>query len=120
MFETKVDQTRNLLTIHYWQDVEPDEVKRFAGELPGLLLNLRPGFSLLADMSNLDSMHVGCVAHLKTIMDLCNQKKVSTIVRIIPDPRKDIGLNILSLFHYDRGVQIVTCRTLEEGLQILQ
>ena len=36
------------------------------------------------------------------------------------DPRKDIGLNILSLFHYGRGVQIVSCETLEEAMEALE
>jgi hypothetical protein len=41
------------------------------------------------------------------------------VVRVIPDPHKDIGLNILSLFHYRRGVRIVTCETLEEAMRAL-
>jgi hypothetical protein len=40
-------------------------------------------------------------------------------VRVIPDSRKDIGLNIMSLFHYRRGVRIVTCETLAEAHTIL-
>jgi hypothetical protein len=41
------------------------------------------------------------------------------VVRVIPDPRKDIGLNMLSLFHYRRGIRIVTCMTLEEATKTL-
>jgi hypothetical protein len=41
------------------------------------------------------------------------------VVRIIPDPRKDIGLSIMSVFHYRRGVRIVTCETLAEALSAL-
>ena len=120
MFETKIDQAKNSLTIRYIRRVDPEEAKRFAKQFPNVLLELRPGFSLLTDMSELESMDVDCVPHIKTVMDLCNQKKISTIVRIIPDPRKDVGFNILSLFHYDRRVRIVTCQTLEEGLKLLQ
>jgi len=52
-------------------------------------------------------------------MDLLNKQGVSTVVRVIPDPRKDIGFNILSLFHYRPDVQIVTCETLEEAMKVL-
>jgi len=37
------------------------------------------------------------------------------VVRIIPDPRKDIGLNILSRFHYRRGSRFVTLRNAGGG-----
>jgi hypothetical protein len=52
-------------------------------------------------------------------MDLLNQHGVAMIVRVIPDPHKDIGLNILSLFHYRRGIRIVTCKTMEEARTVL-
>ena len=120
MLETRIDPVRNSLTVRYSRHVGPDEAKRFVEQLPNLLLELRPGFSLLTDMSDLESMDVDCVPQIKTVMDLCNQKKISTIVRIIPDPHKDIGFNILSLFHYDRGVHIVTCQTPDEALKLLQ
>jgi hypothetical protein len=52
-------------------------------------------------------------------MDLCNKKGIALVVRVIADPRKDIGFNILSIFHYRRGVRIVTVETLDEGLKAL-
>jgi len=45
---------------------------------------------------------------------------VELVVRVIPDPHKDIGFNILSLFHYRRRVRIVTCPTLEEAMKALE
>ena len=32
-----------------------------------------------------------------------------------PDPRKDIGFKVMSLFHYGHDVPIVTCETLDEA-----
>ena len=52
-------------------------------------------------------------------VDLCNKQGIEMVVRVIPDPQKDIGLNILSLFHYRRRVRIVTCATLEEAMKAL-
>jgi hypothetical protein len=45
---------------------------------------------------------------------------VSKVIRIIPDPRKDIGLRILSLFHYDRGVRILTFHDRNEAEKALE
>jgi len=36
---------------------------------------------------------------------------------VVPDARKDIGLNILSQFHYDPKVPIATFETLADALQ---
>jgi hypothetical protein len=35
----------------------------------------------------------------------------------MPDPRKDIGLNILSQFHYGPNVSIATFETLADAIQ---
>jgi hypothetical protein len=41
------------------------------------------------------------------------------VVRIIPDPSKDIGLNILSIVHYRGTVQVITCETALEAWRVL-
>ena len=86
---------------------------------PGLLAEVRPGFRLLVDFSGLELMDLACVPHIERMMDRCNQKGVEMVVRVIPDPHKDIGMNILSLFHYRRRVRIVTCETLEKAMEVL-
>jgi hypothetical protein len=53
-------------------------------------------------------------------MELFKTRSIGTVVRVIPDPEKDIGFNILSLTHYRRGVKIVTCETLAEAERALQ
>ena len=53
------------------------------------------------------------------VMDLFNAKGVAMVVRVIPDPKRDIGLNILSLFHYSRKVRIVTVKSLDEATKLL-
>jgi predicted choloylglycine hydrolase len=88
--------------------------------IPGLVPDLRPGFRLLTDLSGLESMDLACVPYIEQMMDLCNKKGVEMVVRVIPDPHKDIGLNIMSLFHYPRRVRIVTCETLEEAMSALE
>jgi hypothetical protein len=42
------------------------------------------------------------------------------VVRVIPDPHRDIGLQIMSIFHYGGDVQILTCQTLAEAEEILR
>lgn len=119
MFKVEVDKTKNLLKISYARHVGPEDTKGVEQQAPALLAELGPGFRLLTDMSGLESMDLACVPYIERMMDQCNKKGIEMVVRVIPDPHKDIGLNILSLFHYRRRVRIVTCETLEEAMAVL-
>lgn len=119
MFQAEVDQAKNLLKISYGQHVGPEDTERAKEEILALLADVRSGFRLLTDLSALESMDLECVPHIQSVMDQCNKKGVEMVVRVIPDPEKDIGLNILSLFHYGRRVRLVTCETLAEAQKIL-
>ena len=120
MFQVGVDKSRNLLKITYARHVGPEDTKRVEEKITPLLADVRPGFRLLTDLSRLESMDLACVPYIKRMMDVCNKKGVEEVVRVIPDPQKDIGLSILSLFHYRRRVRIVTCTTLEEAMKALE
>jgi hypothetical protein len=52
-------------------------------------------------------------------MDLCNAHGVGKMVRVIPDPRKDIGLSLLTRFHCGRGTRVTTCRTFHQAGRLL-
>jgi hypothetical protein len=119
MYKAEVDQQKNLLKVRYAKRVGPEETKRATEDLEQVLTDLAPGFRLLTDLSGLEEMDLACVPHLKKLMDLCNKKGVDTVVRVIPDPHKDIGLNIMSLFHYRHRVRIITCESMSEALQVL-
>ena len=119
MFRAEVDKAKNLLKISYAQHVGPEDTERAKEGILALLADVRPGFRLLTDLSALESMDLECVPHIKGVMDQCNKKGVEMVVRVIPDPHKDIGFNILSLFHYGRRVRLVTCDTLAEAMSVL-
>jgi hypothetical protein len=64
-------------------------------------------------------MQTAASPYVAEIMDALAKKKVSSVLRVIPDPRKDIGLNILSQFHYGPEIRTVTFETLGDALQSL-
>ena len=115
MIHVEADPTRNLLKIHFSERVGPEEMKAGFDKANALLVDLRPGFCLLSDLTGLELMDLRSAPYIKQAMDLYNQKGIAKVVRVIPDPQKDIGLNIMSLFHYRRGVRIVTVETLAEA-----
>ena len=119
MIEATVEKSTNLLKVRYNGHIGPEESKRGAKQIELLLSELQPGFRLLTDLRALEVMDLGCVPDIEHVMDLCDDRGIGMVVRVIPDPHKDIGLNILSLFHYRRGVRILTCATLQEAEQAL-
>jgi len=119
MFQVETDKSKNLLTLTFSGHITQPETHRWKDEIKTRLADLHPGFKLLADLTRMDAMDFACAPDIEAVMELCNRAGISKVVRIIPDPSKDIGLNIMSLFHYRRGVTIVTCETMEEALGAL-
>jgi len=64
-------------------------------------------------------MEPAASTHIAEIMDALAEKKVALVVRVVPDPRKDIGLNILSQFHYGPKIKLVTFESLAEALSMM-
>ena len=62
-------------------------------------------------------MDPAAARHVAEIMDALSQKQVASVTRVMPDPHKDIGLNILSQFHYGPEIQITTFQTLADALR---
>jgi hypothetical protein len=120
MFEAEFDKARNLLTLRYAGRVTAADTRRLVGEMETTLADVQPGFRLLTDLSALEAMELACEPDIERMMDFCNQKGVAMVVRVIPDPHKDIGLNIMSLFHYRKGVRLVTCENISEAQRIVE
>ena len=118
--EVEVDTASNVLHTRYLGKLAATHMKIGVQQFELLLPQLRAGFAVLADLTGLEAMELDCAPHLARIMDLCKAHGVGLVVRIIPDPHKDIGMNILSLIHYRGKVRIVTCSTLTEGEQALK
>ena len=60
-------------------------------------------------------MGLDCTPEMGRTMELIGNAGVGLLVRVIPDPSKDIGMNILTIFHYPHGLQVVTCQNLTEA-----
>lgn len=109
---------RNLIVVRYRGRVSASDVRAVSEEVGSLLPQMRMGFTFLADLSELESMELDCLTGITGIMDACNSAGIGTVVRIVPDPRKDIGLNILSIIHYRRGVRVITCQDSAEAERV--
>lgn len=118
-FEVEIDPARNLARTRYFGNVTALEMEAGVQTAEGLLPQLQPGFRVLADMTGLEAMDLDCVPHLTRFMDMCKTMGVALVIRVINDPAKDIGLNILSIVHYRGEVKILTCETLADAEKAL-
>jgi anti-anti-sigma regulatory factor len=117
MYAVELDQSKRLLVISAVRRVTAEEVKAVAQRVRELLQDVTPGFRVLADFRWLDLMDSAAAPYLAEIMDTLTEKGVASVVRVMADPHKDIGLNILSQFHYRPEIQLATFQTLADALQ---
>jgi len=113
------NKLKQLLLVSYIGKVTPLDLAQGRADMVPLLADLKPGFSLLVNLSHLTSMGLDCVDELGRNMELFDQHGVDLVVRVIPDPYKDIGMNILTIFHYHHRPRVVTCDNMTEGANAL-
>jgi hypothetical protein len=119
MYAVEIDRSKRLLVISALQRVTADQASLAAKRTRELLRDVAPGFRVLTDFRWLESMDSAAAPHVAEIMDTLAEKGVASVTRVMPDPHKDIGLNILSQFHYGPEIQITTFETLADALQSL-
>src|ERR1051325_2394911 len=117
MYAVELDRSKRLLVISAAAKVTPEEARMAAQQIHQLLRDVAPGFHALADFRWLESMDAAAARHIAKIMDALAEKNVASVTRVMPDPHKDIGLNILSQFHYGMDVKIATFETLADAVQ---
>jgi anti-anti-sigma regulatory factor len=117
MYAVELDRSKRLLVISAAQKVTAEEANIVAQTIREVLQDVAPGFRVLADFRGLESMDSAAARHIAEIMDTLAEKEVASVTRVMPDPRKDIGLNILSQFHYGPDVTVTTFETLADAVQ---
>ena len=119
MYTVELDRSKRLLVISAARRVTAEEVNEVAQRVRELLQDVTPGFRVLVDFRWLESMDSAAAPHLAKIMETLTEKGVASVARVVTDPRKDIGVNILSQFHYGPEIQITTFETLADAVQTL-
>lgn len=119
MFSIEANDAERLIKISWFGHVDLDEMRRCADEIGVTASNIRPGFRVLVDMTNLESMDYTGAPYIGSIMDVCVTKQVEHVVRVIPNPHKDIGLNIMSYLRYRSKVRVTICENLADAMRLL-
>jgi len=94
-------------------------MRQVSSKIRKLLPDLKPGFLLLSDLGDLTSMDLDCAPEIGALMEMCSAGGMSTVVRVIPDPAKDIGFNVMSHFHLHPRVKTRIYASLAEAINSL-
>jgi len=86
MFVVEIDSSRRFVVISVAGHVTVEEARDTAQRVRDVLVDAEPGFVALADFRWLDSMATGAAEFIAEIMDAFAAKKVSAVVRVVPDP----------------------------------
>jgi hypothetical protein len=116
MFVVEIDRSRRFVVISVAGYLAAEDARDAARRVREIVAEAEPGFVALADFRWLDAMATGAAPFIADIMDAFVARKVSAVVRVVPDPRKDIGLNILSQFHYGPDIRVITFETLADAV----
>jgi len=119
VFLATINKHKQLLYLSFIGPVNADELVRGRKDVSAFLGELNPGFRVLADFLRLESMSVDCAPEIGKVMEMCEQKGIGLVVRVIADQSKDIGLEILTHFHYRQRPQIANCTTILEAARLL-
>ena len=119
MYSVESDRSKRLVVISAAGRVTKKEVESVALRVREIMKEVTPGFRVLTDFRWLERMDPAAAVPLAEIMDALAEKDVAAVVRVVPDSHKDIGLNILSQFHYGPQIKLATFESLAEALSAL-
>ena len=112
-------KTNQLLMLTYAGHVSLKDLVAARDGISAALAEMSPGVRVLADYTNLDQMDHDCLPEIGRVMEAVDKIGVGMIVRVIPHPDRDPGINIMTRFHYRHAPKIVTCDNLADGLRAL-
>jgi anti-anti-sigma regulatory factor len=115
-----VNKPKQILLLTFIGRVRAEELAAGFQDMAAFLSELSPGFRLVSDLCAAESVDKDCAKEIAKAMELCDQKGVGLVVRVIPDGSKDIGLNILAHFHYTRRPRTVTCANMVQAAKALE
>ncbi len=115
MIKVNYDQEHNTVIIEFVGKIDAAHGEEYLPNLHKVIPKHGKGFKLLVDLSLVQKMDPKFQVSIKKAMDLLNAHGVTKIIRVIPHPAHDLGLNIMSHFHYSKEVKVLTLPSRKEA-----
>ncbi len=120
MIKVSYNKEHNAIVIEFIGEVDAAQGEQQILDIKKAIPKDKKGFTLLVDLTLVEKMDPKVKGSIKKAMDLLNVNGVTKIFRVIPNPEKDIGLNIMSFFHYSPTVKIVTLPSRKDAQALLK
>jgi uncharacterized protein (DUF302 family)/anti-anti-sigma regulatory factor len=104
----------NVVILDFKGNVDGAQAKQVYSDLEKILPANGEEFSLLADLTSIDTMDPEVEGEVKKAMGLLKRHNVSKVLRVI-DPDMEIGFNILSRHYYPSTVKVLNFRSREQA-----
>ena len=118
MIKVGYNHKRNIVIVEFIGKIDVAQAEQSYLDIQKIIPQCSNGFKILTDLSRIESMDSKGIDMIKKSMDFFNSKGVTEVVRIVPDPSKDIGFNIMSLFHYSKNVKFITVESRKESEEL--
>ena len=115
MIKASYDPEHNAVIMELAGKIDALQMERFISEIQKVIPKHGKGFRILTDLSGVQEVALEAREPIKKLMDFLDDQGVTEILRVIADPAQDIGLNIMSLFHYSKEVKFFTFQSREEA-----
>ncbi len=102
----------NVVVLDFKGNVDGAQAKQVYSDLEKILPE--KGFSLLADLTSIDTMEPEVEEEVKKAMGLFKTHGLREVIRVI-DPDMEIGFNILSRRYYPKTVKVLNFRSREQA-----
>jgi hypothetical protein len=119
MIRPDIYHKENVLHLSFSDRVQLYHFEELKPRLPAVFRCLRPDFTLLTDLSGVEEIDIACCKPIGELMEQVVDAGVGQVMRVVPDPRKDIGLNILAAFHYPKTLRIKIYNNLNQAMEEL-
>jgi hypothetical protein len=119
MYNISFDENENIVLIKIEGMFDLEQAEKAHNEITLILQKVKNGFIVLTDMSLLKEMNPESFKSISKTMDLFHSRGISHAIRVMPDPSKDIGFNIMDMFHYSPNVKIRTFESLENAKEYI-
>ena len=119
MIKSYYDAQYNMVVIEFAGHVNAAQAEALQPEIRKLT-PAEKGFRILTDFTLVEEMSPDILQTIKKSMDFFNERGVAEIIRVIPRPEQDFGVNILSIFHYSKDVRMVILPSRAEAEALLK
>ena len=84
------NKAKRLLLVSYIGQVRTEDVQESLADVEDLVVELGPGFRVVADLTHLEAMHLRSPDVLGELMEILDQGGVHMVARVIPDPQEGL------------------------------